>query len=358
MRIAQVAPLWEPVPPKGYGGIELVVALLTDELVKRGHDVTLFASGDSDTKAKLETAIPKALRLDPSSPDPVASEMLQTGHLLDRVDQFDLIHCHTWIPPFPLVKLIKTPIVSTLHGNFTPQNEALYRANKHLNLISISNSQRHPLTDLNYVATVYNGIDTDGYEFYPNARTEDPYLAFLGRMSPQKGPHLAIEVARRSGWKLIMGGKVDKVDVDFFEQEVKPHIDGEQIIFLGEVNHAQKMDLMGEAAATLFPITWQEPFGLVMVESMVTGTPVLGMRMGSVPEVIEDGKGGFVCDSVEDMVAKLPQALELNRQGCRDYAISRFGVKRMVDDYVKAYEKVWERKASTNGHRHSTLVNG
>ncbi|MEA5466279.1 glycosyltransferase family 4 protein [Leptothoe sp. PORK10 BA2] len=357
MRIAQVAPLWEPVPPRGYGGIELVVALLTDGLVEQGHDVTLFASGDSHTKAKLETVVPNALRLDPNGADVTVSEMMQTTHLLEIADQFDLIHCHTWIPPFPLVKYIKPPIVYTLHGNFTPQNEALYRQHKDLNLISISDSQRHPLTDLNYVATVYNGINTNHYSFYPESNTDEPYLAFLGRMSPQKGPHLAIEIARRSGWKLIMAGKVDKVDVDFFEKEVKPHIDGEQIVFLGEVNHTQKMDLMGNAAVTLFPITWQEPFGLVMVESMATGTPVLGMNLGAVPEVIKNDVAGFVCDSVDEMLVKLPAALELDRQVCRDYVVSRFGVKRMVDDYVKAYEKVWSVKASSNGHRHSAMVN-
>lgn len=356
MRIAQVAPLWEPVPPRGYGGIELVVALLTDELVTRGHDVTLFASGDSDTKAKLETVVPKAFRLDPSEPVPAIGEMMQMSHLLEFVDEFDLIHFHPLIPPFPIVRSIKTPTVCTLHGSFTPQNTALYQQHKDLKLISISDSQRAPLPELNYISTVYNGIDTNAYPFHPQARTEDPYLAFLGRMSPEKGPHLAIEIARRTGWKLIMAGKVDHANIDFFTKEVEPHIDGEQIIFLGEINHAQKVALTGEAAVTLFPITWREPFGLVMVESMCTGTPVLGMNMGSVPEVIENGVGGFVCDSVDDIIAKLPTALNLNRQDCHAYAVNNFGVKRMVDNYVRTYEAVISESFSRNGHRSSILV--
>jgi glycosyltransferase involved in cell wall biosynthesis len=265
MRIAQVAPLWERVPPPAYGGIELVVGLLTDELVRRGHEVTLFASGDSISLAKLESVHPQALRLDATVKEYGIYEMLQLSRVYERAQEFDIIHSHMGCAALPYANFVKTPTVHTLHGVFTPDNEKLFMHAQRQPFVSISDAQREPRLNLNCVATVYNGIDPSIYEFNPEPQ-DPPYLAFLGRLSPEKGPHLAIEIAKRSGWRLKMAGKVDVVDVDFFEREIKPHIDGKQIEYLGEANHEQKNALMGGAVATLFPITWREPFGLVMTD--------------------------------------------------------------------------------------------
>lgn len=260
MKIAQVAPLWERVPPPAYGGIELVVGLLTDELVRRGHEVTLFASGDSISLAKLESVHPCAIRLDSSVKEYGIYEMLQLSRLCEQADEFDIIHSHMGCAALSYAGLIQTPMVHTLHGIFTPDNEKMFTYAKKQRYVSISDAQREPRLELNCVATVYNGIDIGSYKFHPEAKQPE-YLAFLGRMSPEKGPHLAIEIAKKSGWNLKMAGKVDKVDTEFFENEIKQHIDGKQIEYLGEANHLQKNELMGNAVATLFPITWREPFG-------------------------------------------------------------------------------------------------
>lgn len=264
-------PPWEQVPPSTYGGTELVVSLLTEELVRRGHDVTLFASGDSITSATLEAIHPQALRLDQSVREASIYEMLQLSQVYERANEFDVIHSHMGCVALPYTKLVKTPTVHTMHGIFTPDNEKMFVHARRQPFISISNTQREPRLGLNYVATVYNGVDTSTYRFYAQP-SDPPYLAFLGRLSPEKGTHLAIEIAKRSGWPLKIAGKVDPVDVEYYEQEIKPHIDGEQIQYLGEANHVQKNVLMGNAFATLFPITWREPFGLVMIESMASGT--------------------------------------------------------------------------------------
>src|SRR5919199_1498620 len=228
MRIAQVAPLWERVPPPAYGGTELVVALLTDELVRRGHEVTLFASGDSISLAKLESVHPQALRLDSAVKEYGIYEMLQLSRVYERAGEFDIIHSHMGCSALPYVNLVKTPTVHTLHGVFTPDNEKMFVHARSQPYISISNAQREPRLNLNCVATVYNGIDPSIYEFHQEPQ-DPPYLAFVGRISPEKGPHLAIEIAKRSGWHLKMAGKVDVVDVEYFEQEIKPQIDGKQI---------------------------------------------------------------------------------------------------------------------------------
>jgi glycosyltransferase involved in cell wall biosynthesis len=351
MRIAQVAPLWEQVPPPGYGGIELVVGHLTDELVRRGHTVTLFASGDSETLANLESVVPRSIRTDPDADDPAVYDALQLHRVKDMADQFDLIHFHTWVPPFQLTEAIHTPTTYTLHGRFSNASKALYGRYASHNFISISDSQRRGgPAELNYVRTVYNGIDPDQYEFRGSPENP-PYLAFVGRMSPSKGPHLAIEVARRVGLPLKMAGKVDKVDEEFFANHIQPLIDGEQIQYLGEVDQDQKQSLFGGAVATLFPITWEEPFGLVMIEYMAAGTPVIGIRRGSVEEVIVPGKTGFICDSVDAMVDAVHRLELINRQHCRDWVVSQFSVKRMVDCYEAAYQKIMAEAVSRNGHR-------
>ena len=355
MRIAQVAPLWERVPPPGYGGIELIVGLLTDELVRRGHDVTLFASGDSQTLAKLEATSPRALRLDPTIQNPAVYDMLHLSKVEERAEEFDVIHFHTWIPPFQLTEYVKTPTVYTLHGNFTSEINQLYARYKNHNFVSISNAQRHDGPDLNYVGTVYNGIDVNIYPFFPEAETP-PYLAFLGRMSPQKGPHHAISIAKQVGLPLKMAGKVDPVDRVFYEEKVAPFIDGDQIQFLGEVDQTQKLDLLGNAMATLFPITWQEPFGLVMIESMCAGTPVIGMKLGSVEEVIDHGKTGFICSDVDEIPAAIAEVSRLNRQDCHDFVKQRFSVSKMVDSYEDAYRRTFAESMSRNGHRRNASV--
>lgn len=348
MRIAQIAPLWERVPPPAYGGIELVVGLLCDELVRRGHEVTLFATGDSITLAQLESIHPQAIRLDSSVKDYAIYEMLLMSRVCEKADEFDIIHSHIGCAALPYAKLIKTPTVHTLHGIFTPDNEKLFDYARQQPFVSISNSQREPRLNLNCLATVYNGINTNIYEFQEKPKNP-PYLAFLGRLSPEKGPHLAIEIAKRSGWHLKIAGKVDKVDREFFEKEIKPHIDGKQIEFLGEANHVQKCALMGGAVATLFPITWREPFGLVMIESMAVGTPVIAMEMGSTSEIIAHNKTGFLCHSVEECIEAIDKAAKLSRHACRDHVVANFSAKSMTNGYEMVYHQILANRFSLNG---------
>ncbi len=348
MRIAQIAPLCERVPPPAYGGTEIIVSLLTDELVRRGHEVTLFASGDSQTIAHLEPSCPKALRELEASPAEISVyQTLQLNQVFTQAAKFDLIHSHVGEVVFPHSNLATTPTIHTVHGIIPSQVESLWRASSQQNFISISNSQRRKDLQLNYVATVYNGIDTSRYPFYPQP-DNPPYLAFLGRMSPEKGPHLAIEIAKRTGWNLKMAGKIDSVDREFFKEQIQPQIDGEQIEFLGEANHQQKCPLLGGAVATLFPITWNEPFGLVMAESMAVGTPVIAIAMGSTPEVIEDSKTGFLAHSVEECVAALNRIGSIDRVTCRDRVVAKFGVERMVDDYEAVYQQLLANKPLVN----------
>ncbi|MEW6492804.1 MAG: glycosyltransferase family 4 protein [Cyanobacteriota bacterium] len=355
MRIAQVAPLAEQVPPPGYGGIELVVSHLTDELVRRGHDVTLFASGDSQTLARLESVTPKALRLNPTINEPTVYDLLQLKRILEQADEFDVIHFHTGFTALPWVELLKTAVVHTLHGRFTEHNRKIFSQYGKQCYISISNAQRKFAPELNYISTVYNGIKPQNYPFHAQP-SQSSYLAFLGRISPEKGPQQAIEIARAVGWPLKMAGKVDAVDKDFFKQEIEPQIDGKQIQYLGEVTHAEKVELIANAAVTLFPITWSEPFGLVMIESMCTGTPVIGMNLGSVSEVIAHGKTGFICHSIEEMINAIPKAIELDRQACRDHVVSRFSITQMVNGYETAYQKVIAQQMSSNGHKKTSTA--
>lgn len=352
MRIAQIAPLWERVPPPAYGGTELVVSLLTDELLRRGHEVTLFASGDSQTLAKLEPGCKKALRsLDVTHQEYAIYEQMQLSKVFERANEFDVIHAHVDYPALLYTNLTKTPVLHTIHGTFSPLVEQIFTKHRQQNFVSISNSQQRPELGLNYVATVYNAIAPERFTFYSQPK-QPPYLAFVGRMSPEKGPRLAIEIAKRSGCHLKIAGKVDPKDRAFFEAEVEPLIDGKQIEFLGEANHEKKNELMGGAVATLFPITWREPFGLVMIESMASGTPVIAMALGSAPEIIVHGKTGFLCDTVDecvDAIAKIPQ---LNRHACREHVETNFAVKRMVDGYEAVYNQILAERFARNGHLH------
>ncbi|AFY31037.1 glycosyltransferase family 4 protein [Calothrix sp. PCC 7507] len=357
MRIAQVAPLWERVPPPAYGGIELVVGLLTDELVRRGHEVTLFASGDSISQATLVSAHPRALRLDPHVKEYSIYETLQLALVYEHAEKFDIIHSHVGYGTLAYANLVQTPTIHTLHGIFTPDNEKIFKYARNRPYVSISNAQREPRLGLNYVATVYNGIDISSYKFH--AQPDDPpYLAFLGRISPEKGTHLAIAIAKEAGWRLKMAGKVDVVDVEYYEREIKPHIDGEQIEYLGEANHAQKNALMGGAVATLFPITWREPFGLVMVESMAAGTPVIAMSLGSTLEVIAHEKTGFLCNNIQECVNAIHKVKDLDRYVCHQYVKNRFGVQQMTDGYEAVYQQILQEKFAQNGHFRQPVVLG
>ena len=339
MRIAQIAPLWERVPPFRYGGTELIVSLLTEELVQRGHEVTLFASGDSITTAHLKSVHERALRLDEEIKEPGLYEQMNLAQIYHQAHHFDIIHSHVGYAALPYCGFVKTPTVHTMHGIFTPDNEKIFRQFAWQPYISISEAQREPRLGLNYIHTVYNGIDLEVYPF--QAEPDKPtYLAFVGRLSPEKGPEEAIKIARATGLPLKMAGKVDPVDREYYHQKLKPLIDGEQIQYFGEVSHEEKAKLLGGATVTLFPITWREPFGLVMIESMATGTPVVGMALGSVPEVIAHGKTGYICHTLEDMIQAVPEAMKLNRQTCRDYVLHRFSVKSMVNEYERAYKMV------------------
>ena len=339
MKIAQIAPLWERVPPFRYGGTELIVSLLTEELVRRGHEVTLFASGDSITTALLHSVHDKALRLDENIREPGLYEQMMLSDVYQQADHFDVLHSHVGCAALAFSTLVKTPTVHTMHGIFTPDNEKMFQKFRTQPYISISEAQREPRLGLNYIHTVYNGIDLTVYPFFAQP-SEPAYLAFVGRLSPEKGPKEAIEIARATSLPLKMAGKIDAVDRRYYQEVIEPLIDGEQIQYLGEVSHEEKVQLLGEASVTLFPITWREPFGLVMIESMAVGTPVVGMALGSVPEVIANDKSGFVCSTSEQMIEAVPEAMKLERQTCRDYVESRFSVQRMADEYELAYQMV------------------
>ncbi|MFO8038883.1 MAG: glycosyltransferase family 4 protein [Sodalinema sp.] len=351
MRIAQVSPLWEQVPPPGYGGIELVVGHLTDELCRRGHQVTLFASGDSQTLAELDSVCPQALRLDPNVIEPAIYDVLQYKRVLDRADEFDMIHFHTGYSALPYAEMLTTPVVHTLHNGFTLENQEVFRQYGHQTYISISDAQQQRVPELNFVRTVHNGIAIEDYPFITKPADDPPYLAFLGRLSPEKGPHLAIEIAKRTGWTLKMAGKIDAVDRRYFTEKIAPHLDGDQIQYHGELSHHDKVNLLGYATATLFPITWDEPFGLVMIESMCTGTPVIAWSRGAVPEIIAQGTTGFICHSLDEMVAAVSQVKPLNRQHSRDLVSRSFSVSSMVEKYEAAYQKVLHQRWVQNGHR-------
>jgi glycosyltransferase involved in cell wall biosynthesis len=278
--------------------------------------------------------------------------MLQLGNVYEQAQEFDIIHSHVGCAALPYSNLVKTPTVHTLHGVFTSENEKLFKRACKQPYISISNAQRQPELGLNYVSTVYNGVDVDSYQFYEQP-DNPPYLAFLGRISPEKGTHLAIAIAQRSGWHLKIAGKIDIVDVEYYETLVKPHIDGKQIEYLGEANHHQKNVLMGGAVATLFPITWREPFGLVMIESMASGTPVIAIELGSTSEVIAHGQSGFLCQDVDECIAAIDWIPTLSRQACRQHVIDKFGVQRMVEGYEAVYHRIIEEKVLSNGHLRS-----
>jgi glycosyltransferase involved in cell wall biosynthesis len=351
MRIAQVAPLYERVPPVLYGGTERVVSYLTEELVRSGHEVTLFASGDSLTSARLEAACPQALRLDANCQDPLALHIYMLGEVYRRAHEFDVIHCHTTYLGLPLTSFTATPTVLTHHGRLDVRElRPVFHAYPGVHHVSISDDQRRPLSGLNWTKTVYHGLPLELYPFAPQSRGHDPFLLFLGRISPEKRPDSAIRIACRAGLPLRIAAKVDRVDSAYFETTIRPLLDHPLVEFIGEVDEAQKCALLGDALALLFPIDWPEPFGLVMIEALACGTPVIARRRGSVPEVVRDGVTGFVCETDEEMVTAVQKTALLERAACRHAFVERFSVQRMTRDYVAVYEECLARQGRQGAH--------
>jgi glycosyltransferase involved in cell wall biosynthesis len=353
MKIAQIAPLMESVPPRLYGGTERIVSYLTEELVALGHDVTLFASGDSITAANLLPCVPKALRLDTSVVDSIPYYMLMLDRVRQRADEFDVLHFHIDQFQFPLFRSIAGRTVTTLHGRQDlPDLLPLYLGFDDMPLVSISNDQRRPVPNANFAATVYHGLPVDLHR--PTARRGN-YVAFLGRISPEKRPDRAIAIARALRIPLKIAAKVDRVDEAYFRTTIEPLLDGVGVEFIGEINEQQKTQFLGEAQALLFPIDWPEPFGLSMIEAMSCGTPVLGFRCGSVPEIIDDGVTGAIVDTMEQAVAALPSVIALDRAKVRQRFEQRFSATRMAKDYVGVYRSLLGSSKSGNAEKRVIL---
>ena len=337
LKIAQVAPLSESVPPKLYGGTERVVSVLTDELVRQGHSVTLFASGDSRTSATLVPVCPQAQRL-MGCIDPLAAHMLMIEQIAQRADDFDIIHYHVAPLHFPIARRMATPHLTTLHGRLDlPDLVPLYEEFSEIPLVSISDAQRAPLPNQNWVATVHHGFPERDFCFHPEPGS---YLAFLGRISREKRVDRAIEIAKACGWPLRIAAKVDPSDVLYFKNEIAPLMEHPLIEFIGEISDTEKSAFLGQARALLFPIDWPEPFGLVMIESLACGTPVVAFRGGSVDEVIEDGVTGFVVDDLDQAIDATKRTHTLDRRACRDAFTRRFSESRMASSYVRLYRQL------------------
>ena len=335
MRIAQVAPLYESVPPKRYGGTERIVSYLTEELVSRGHEVTLFASADSVTRARLVGCCPQAIRTDPSCHDPLAWHMVMLERVARERDNFDIIHFHVDYLAYSFARHFQLPHVTTLHGRQDlPELTVLYREYTEMPVVSISQAQREPLPHARWIATVQHGLPVDLYAFH-----EQPggYLAFLGRVSPEKRLDEAIEIATRLGVVIRVAAKVDRNDRDYYVHKIAPLLHNPYVDFIGEITDDEKGDFLGGAQALLFPIDWPEPFGLVLIEAMACGTPVVAYRRGSVPEIIADGETGFLVDNADQAVAAIKRVPALSRRRCREVFEARFSCPRMADDYLKIY---------------------
>jgi glycosyltransferase involved in cell wall biosynthesis len=338
MQIAQVAPLYESVPPKYYGGTERVVSYLTEALVAVGHQVTLYASGDSVTRARLRPGCNGALRLDSSSTDPVADHIYMAEQVFQEAGEFDFVHSHMDYLALPLLRRMRTPHVTTLHGRLNITNLVnLYHEFSDEPLTSISNHQRIPLDWARWEATVYHGLPEDMYSFH-----EQPgrYLAFLGRFSPEKRAEHAIEIARRAGLPIKIAAKVARTDREYFDTTINPLLRQSHVEYIGEIGEKEKDEFLGNALALLFPIDWPEPFGLVIIEALACGTPVIARRRGSVPELVEDGITGFVFEANAEAVKAIARLPQLSRKRCRQRFEQRFTATRMARDYVKLYERL------------------
>jgi glycosyltransferase involved in cell wall biosynthesis len=338
VKIAQVAPLYESVPPKLYGGTERVVSYLTEELVAAGHEVTLFASGDSVTSATLVPVCERSLRLDKGCVDPMAHHVRAIEQAYRCAEDFDCIHFHLDYLHFPLSSRLGQPRLTTLHGRLDlPDLGPLYRTFPDEPLVSISESQRLPLGWANWKATIHHGLPGELLHFHPEPGR---YLAFLGRISPEKRPDRAIELARRVGMPLRIAAKVDNADKLYFDSQIKPLLDTADVEFVGEINEREKDAFLGQAIALLFPIDWPEPFGLVMIEAMACGTPVLAWRAGSVPEIIEHQRNGLIVEGMDEAEAALRRIDRLDRKQCRAVFDARFCAARMAEQYVEAYDQM------------------
>jgi glycosyltransferase involved in cell wall biosynthesis len=339
MKIAQIAPLAESVPPRLYGGTERVVSYLTEELVRLGHDVTLFASGDSQTSARLVACAPRALRLDPSVTDALPHHLLMIERVRSRVHEFDVLHFHVDQVHLPLFRPYARKSITTLHGRLDVADlAALYREFDEMPLVSISDSQRKPLPFANWAGTVYHGLAEPVCPFNPGPRGN--YLAFLGRMSPEKGVERAIEIARRAGRRLRIAAKIDRTEEDYYRSRVAPLLSDPLVDFIGEVGEAEKPGFLGNAAALLFPIDWPEPFGLAMIEAMSCGTPVIAWPHGAVPEIVEHGVTGLLVGSIEEAVRAVNEAPRLDRAAVRRRFEERFSASRMARDYLAIYRSL------------------
>lgn len=346
MRIAQIAPLHEAVPPKLYGGTERVVSYLTEALVEQGHDVTLFASGDSITSAKLEAFWPQALRLDPTIRDVMAPHMLLLEEVRRRAQEFDVLHFHIDYYPFSLFQRQEVPFVTTMHGRLDlPELQPIFNAFSDVPVVSISDNQRIPLQQANWQQTVYHGLPEDVLKPIPNV--EPGYLAFLGRVSPEKGLDKAIRIAGQAGMKLKVAAKIDKADRAYYEEVIKPLMALPHVEYIGEIGEHEKREFLGNAHALVFPIDWPEPFGLVMIEAMACGTPVIAFKRGSVPEVIDNGVSGFVVEDEIGAVAAVKRLSTLSREKVRGAFEARFSSKVMARNYVAVYEDLLRQKHRT-----------
>ncbi|ADJ28468.1 glycosyltransferase family 4 protein [Nitrosococcus watsonii] len=336
MKIAQIAPLYERVPPRYYGGTERIVSYLTEELVNQGHDVTLFASGDSLTKAKLHPIGECALRLNSHYLDPLAHHIRLLGEVSNLAPTFDILHFHIDYLHFPLSRILRVPQLTTLHGRLDlPDLAPLYQAFPEMPVVSISNAQRHPLPFANWQATIYHGLPENLYDFHPQP---GDYLAFLGRISPEKRLDRAIEIALRAGMEIRIAAKVDPVDEAYFQKRIKPLLTHPLVSYIGEIGEREKNDFLGQAYALLFPIDWPEPFGLVMIEAMACGTPVIAYRQGSVPEVMQNGKTGFIVESLEQAVTAVERISQVSRRHCRQVFEEQFSAKCMAKNYLRLYQ--------------------
>jgi len=343
MKILQIAPLWEPVPPPAYGGTEAVVYLLVEELVRRGHDVTLCASGDSNTSAKLQACYPVSLRTADHLEDRGPYSLQHSAMALRDASEYDIVHNHAGEEVMAMSQLVRdVPMLTTMHCLMTPDTKFIwdnYRG--HYNTISWSQHRNMPpVRGPRFAGVAYNGIDVASFPF--QEKKED-FLLFMGRISPEKGPHLAIEVARRTDKRLVMAGKVDQADEKFYAEVVAPLIDDRKVVYVGEADGGMKRDLYRRASCVLMPLTWEEPFGLVMAESLACGTPVVALKRGAAPEIIQDGETGFVVETVDEMVEAVGRAAEIRPLDCRRHVERRFDATVMADAYLRLYEGILRR---------------
>jgi glycosyltransferase involved in cell wall biosynthesis len=341
MKIAQIAPIVERVPPKKYGGTERVVHALTEELVRRGHEVTLFASGDSQSSAKLESVYPRSLR-EAKTKDIYGTNtwtLLNMGLAYDMQDEFDIIHDHLAPLSLTAANLATTPTVMTMHGAFSVDNRKLFQTLRTPYIVTISESQMYSLPDLNHAGTVYNGLPMEHYPFGENM---GEYLLFVGRISPEKGVHFAIEAALELDLPLVLAAKVDAYDLPYFREYIEPHL-SERIRWVGEVDETERNKLMTNARCFLHPVTWREPFGLTLIEAMACGCPVVAFNQGAIPEIITTGVTGYVVQDLETMVEAIQNIGAINRKACRERALAEFSDKRMADGYEAVYRKILEK---------------